>query len=229
MDFRIFIGWDQENDEAAAVCRHSLQKLSGPLDISLLDQTKLRQQGLYWRGPDVRATTDFSLTRFLVPELTGFTGQAVYMDADFLWLRPIQDMMHSLDPEFAVHVVQHQYQPIESHKKSQVPQWRYPKKNWSSLMVFDCGRVPMLDRYLVNTVDPGHLHQFRWIENQCIGHLDHRWNWLEGWYREPNDGQPWAVHFTRGGPWLESCTDVSYAELWRKHKDDLRRIDQEIR
>ena len=38
---------------------------------------------------------------------------------------------------------------------------------------------------------------------------------LVGWYKEPDDGKPKALHYTEGGPWLgEEFKNVEYADIW---------------
>ena len=36
-----------------------------------------------------------------------------------------------------------------------------------------------------------------------------RWNWLEGWTSNHNSNKPFAVHYTRGGPWFSEWQDLS--------------------
>ena len=101
------------------------------------------------------------------------------------------------------------------------PQYIYPRKNWSSLMLFDCGHSAhkALTTQTVSTAPAAYLHRMQWLEDDQIGNLSNRWNWLEGW----NSGQPnvhlGAVHYTRGGPWLESGQQCGFADLWlREHE-----------
>ena len=34
---------------------------------------------------------------------------------------------------------------------------------------------------------------------------------LEGWTSSHNDKKPYAVHYTRGGPWFDEWQDVEFA------------------
>ena len=95
-------------------------------------------------------------------------------------------------------------------------QTTYPRKNWSSLMLFNCGH-PMtrsLTPQVVNTQSGAHLHRMQWATDEAIGALPSTWNWLEGSMPKPAGGPPAAVHFTRGGPWFENWQDVDYGDLW---------------
>ena len=53
-----------------------------------------------------------------------------------------------------------------------------------------------------------------------IGSLDERWNWLEGWTSGHNKDQPYAVHYTRGGPWFSEWQDVEFAKEWLEERDE---------
>ena len=64
----VYVGYDSREDIAYRVCRDSiLNHASIPVRVIPLKQQKLRELGLYKRGIDPRASTEFSLTRFLVP------------------------------------------------------------------------------------------------------------------------------------------------------------------
>ena len=54
----------------------------------------------------------------------------------------------------------------------------------------------------------------KWLNDNEIGALDERWNWLEGWTSNHNNKKPFAVHYTRGGPWFDEWQDVEFAEEW---------------
>ena len=96
----------------------------------------------------------------------------------------------------------------------------YPRKNWSSFIVFNCSHPAnkKLTIDLVNSESGSYLHQFKWLEDNEIGDLDERWNWLEGWTSKHNSKHPFAIHYTRGGPWFDEWGDVEYADLWNQEK-----------
>ena len=95
-------------------------------------------------------------------------------------------------------------------------------KNWSSFIVFNCSH-PSTKKLSVQTVNKesgAFLHQFQWCNDDEIGSLDERWNWLEGWTSSHNNQTPFAVHYTRGGPWFTEWQDVEYAENWISERDE---------
>ena len=63
-----------------------------------------------------------------------------------------------------------------------------------------------------------YLHRMQWIDDDAIGSIDVAWNWLEGHNEKPADGLPGAVHYTRGGPWLEQYAGADYADLWQEER-----------
>jgi len=222
--FRSYVGWDSREDIAYQVCRHSLlRRASVPVTVIPLKQEELRARGLYRRSPDPLASTEFTYTRFLVPHLAGFRGWALFSDCDFLWLEDVAQLIDLASEEYAVMCVHHDHRPSETWKMDGVAQTTYPRKNWSSLVLWNCAH-PMnriLTPALVNQATGAFLHRFQWLEDSLIGAIPEAWNWLEGWSTRPAEGAPSAVHFTRGGPWFEDWQHVAYAELWRAERDDF--------
>ena len=83
--FPIYTGYDRREDIAYHFCRQSLiRNASVALNIQPLIQDNLRAYGLYTRGIDPVASTDFTYTRFFVPYLAGYRGWALFCDCDFL-------------------------------------------------------------------------------------------------------------------------------------------------
>ena len=97
----------------------------------------------------------------------------------------------------------------------------YPRKNWSSLMLFNCDHpsVRSLTPEVANSQTGAYLHRMQWVADEDIGALPVEWNWLEGWNEKPAHGTPKAVHFTRGGPWFASWQNVEYGDLWLAERD----------
>lgn len=222
---RVFVGWDAREAIAFDVCRYSLlRRSSAKIDVSPIRLQDLRNEGLYWRDDDPLASTEFTYSRFLTPYLAGFRGLAIYCDCDFLWLDDVAKLAGQIDPAMAVSCVQHDYTPRETTKMDGRVQTVYPRKNWSSLMVFNAAHPSCraLTPELVNTAEPAFLHRMGWATDPEIGSLDTRWNWLEGWSGR-GASTPGAVHFTRGGPWFEQWGDVDYADLWLAELDSMQK------
>ncbi|MBP1805041.1 glycosyltransferase [Rubellimicrobium aerolatum] len=218
---KIYIGYDTREDIAYQVCRHSiLRHASRPVEIYPLKQASLRELGLYTRGAD-NATTEFSLTRFLTPYLAAHDGWSIFVDCDFLFTRDVYEALDIVDPSKAVHVVQHDYSPANAIKMDNKQQTVYPRKNWSSFILFNGTHpdVKALTPSVVNAAEPAFLHRFTWVsDDSMIGSLPLEWNFLEGEYRKP-DAVPMAIHYTNGGPWFDNWQHVDFADLWTAERD----------
>ena len=223
----VYIGWDSREPIAAEVCRYSiLQHASIPVDIVMLKQDELRDRGLYWRDVDKLASTEFTFTRFLVPELNNFEETAIFMDSDMILTTDIAELIADVDPKKAVSCVQHDYTPPEGVKMDGQQQLAYPRKNWSSMVVWNCAHPAnkQVTKELVNDpeVTGAYLHRFSWLKDHYIGLLGPQWNWLVGWYVEGRDGSPLLLHYTEGGPWFPNHKNCGYADVWNSyHKDYL--------
>ena len=218
--YKVFIGWDSREPEAAEVCRHSILKNSTlPVEIVFLQQQELREQKIYTRSPDEKASTEFSLTRFLVPHLCDYKGYAVFVDCDFVFTHDIRELFQHVNNEHAVHVVKHDYKPTQKTKMDGKEQHMYPRKNWSSLILFNCAHKSnkKLTKESVNEQTPQWLHRFKWLDDSELGGLPNDWNWLVNWYHEPKDGTPKAIHYTEGGPWFENYRHCEYGWYWSEY------------
>lgn len=212
---RIFIGYDSGESLASLICHKSLQQhATCPLVITELNQAALRDCGLYTRARDPLASTEFTYTRFLVPLLCGYAGWALFVDADFLFQSDVAVLWALRDSSKAVQVVQHDYTPTATEKMGGLPQQPYPRKNWSSLILWNCGHPD--NRHLTRTVvnrEPGaYLHRFQWLRDDQIGALPKTWNWLEPDGVCPT-GPPCAIHYTMGVPGIHPGT-FHYTAEW---------------
>lgn len=220
---KIFIGWDSREDIAYQVAKQSILKHATiPVEIIPLKQKQLRKDGWYSRPVDALASTEFTFTRFLIPELVEHTGWALFIDCDFVFLDDVKKIFDQADEQYAVMCAQHDYTPKESIKMDGQVQHLYPRKNWSSMMLINCGHSSnlKLTKAIVNdpSVTGAYLHRFSWLDDSEVGQLSHEWNWLVGWYKEPDDGSPKALHYTEGGPWFTQYENCEYANEWYKIK-----------
>jgi len=217
--FRVFIGWDSREDVAFQVARRSLLRhATVPVEVIPIKVQDLVRHGIYTRSVDPLASTEFTYSRFLTPHLAGFEGWALFADCDFLFFGDVARLTDFMNPGHAVACVHHHYTPKETIKMDGVPQSAYPRKNWSSFMLFNCAHPST--RHLtverVNAESGAYLHRMHWAKDDEIGALPGSWNWLEGWDDAPATGRPDAVHFTRGGPWFDQWQDVAFGDAWRE-------------
>jgi lipopolysaccharide biosynthesis glycosyltransferase len=219
----IYIGYDSSEYEAYEVCAKSILKYSTKqLEIKPLILKDLIQSGIYTREKDPLSSTEFTFSRFLVPYLNEYKGMALYCDSDFLFLDDVSKLFDLFDSKKALQCCKHDYTPKNETKMNGAIQYLYPRKNWSSLMLFNCEHPSnlILDNHLVNTHSGQYLHRFNWLMDYEIGSIPIEWNWLVNWYKEPTDGYPKALHFTEGCPCHENYRYCEYNQLWYAIRDE---------
>ncbi|MBS3650948.1 glycosyltransferase [Pseudaminobacter sp. 19-2017] len=221
---KVYIGWDSREPIAYDVARHSLLKNSSiPVEVIPIKLQELIEQGAYTREVDPLASTEFTYSRFFTPYLAGFKGWALFCDCDFLFFGDVAGLLSYRDPSKAVLCAQHDYKPKESVKMDGKVQTAYPRKNWSSFMLFNCEHpsTRKLTPEVINSESGAYLHRMQWAADEEIGSLPIEWNWLEGWNDKPASGYPKAVHFTSGGPWFKDWQNVDYGDEWRREADTV--------
>lgn len=162
----------------------------------------------------------FTVSRFMVPYLMGFRGRAIFADAsDMLMLADVAELDSLFDPAFAVQVVKHpNYHTRHKIKYRgtalETINTDYPRKNWASLMLVNCGHpawAGMTPQVLVDrpALD---LLQLRNVPDEQIGALPDCWNRLvdEG---HPTEGAK-LMHWTAGIPGFEAYRDAPGSEAW---------------
>ena len=218
-NFNIYIGYDTREDIAYQVSKFSALQQSKNVSVLPLKLDDLKEKGLYWRGEDKLGSTEFTFSRFLVPELNDYKGWALFCDCDIIFLEDINNLFNLRDDKYAVMCVQHDYAPKEGTKMDGKQQTLYPRKNWSSLVLWNCGHPSnqKITKELINAPETTgkYLHRFSWLDDKEIGSIPHHWNWLAGWYKEPGDGNPKAIHYTEGGPWFENYRNCEYDQEWK--------------
>ena len=222
--FKIFVGYDTREDIAYQVCKHSIVKRQPNALVKPLKQQELRDAGWYTRPVDKLASTEFTFTRFLVPELCNFEGWALFMDCDMILQTDIAELFSLADEKYAVMCVKHDYTPKDGFKMDGQKQTIYPRKNWSSVMLWNCGHPSnkSVTQDLINDleINGAYLHRFGWLKDEEIGEIGHEWNWLVNWYHEPQDGKPKLIHYTEGGPWFEQH-EYRFCEYNQEWKSEL--------
>lgn len=220
---KIFVGYDIREDIAYQVCEYSLKKHQPLAEVIPLKQKEVREAGLYTRPVDPLSSTEFTFTRFLVPYLSDYRGWAVFVDCDFVFIGDVSQLFDLADDRYAVLVVKHNYTPKESIKMDGCKQLSYPRKNWSSMILWNCSHPSnrQVDLNMVNTQTGQYLHRFQWLKDEEIGELRPEWNWLVDWYEEPRDGYPKALHYTEGGPWFQEYRRCQYHEIWKEYLKEM--------
>jgi len=220
---KVFVGYDTREDIAYQVCKHSIVSKQPLAEVHPLKQNELREAGWYTRPIDKLGSTEFTFTRFLIPELTNFEGWALFMDCDMILTTDIKELFDQVDDQYAVMCVQHDYKVEEGYKMDGQKQTVYPRKNWSSVVLWNCGHPSnkVITTDLVNDekTTGKYLHRFSWLKDEEIGELDHTWNYLVGVYDDIE--KPNLIHYTEGGPWFENYRDCEFHQLWKDELFDM--------
>lgn len=231
---RVYVGWDSREDIAYQVCKFSIEARSHNVEVLPLKRDQLVELGHYDRPKDTLGSTEFTFTRFLVPRLENYQGWAVFCDCDILWQIGVEDLLELLDDKYAVMVVKHNYQPTNSTKMDGKQQHLYPRKNWSSVILWNCGHASnkQLTKNVIDTATGEYLHRFQWLHDDEIGEIGCEYNWLVNWYKQPEHGIPKIIHYTEGGPWFPNYAHCEYGALWEREKfkylDNLKNTPEEV-
>ena len=214
---RIFIGFDRKETAAYHVCCHSIIKNSTqPVSITPLNIRHIRN----FSNTDMKASTEFAFTRFLVPWLSSYTGRSLFMDCDMLVRSDISELFNLAD-DSDVQVVKHRYEPKGGDKFLGAEQTKYQKKNWSSVMLFNNEQCKRLSRHYVDRMPGLHLHQFEWAKK--VGELPKSWNHLVG--EDVGEfSDPDIVHFTLGGPYFDRYSNCAFAEEWWEYWEEANSV-----
>src|SRR5258705_8451882 len=222
---QVYVGYDPRESVAFYTLAHSIfARSSIPVSIAALMRRHLGH--LYTRPRGPTESTEFSLTRFLVPALSDYRGWSVYMDCDMLCRGDVAELAALMErhAEKAVLVCQHDYAPKAERKRLNQVQTTYPRKNWSSLMLFDNERCRALTPEYVNSASGLELHRFAWMQDADIGALPLEWNWLVGEYS--HNAQTKIAHFTRGGPYFDQHRECDYAAEWFAGVEAIRKCNE---
>ena len=223
---KVYIGYDSREQAAYDVAVYSLRRHCyevlqvTPLDISRLEsqgamtrERSLRGGQMYDEISDAPMSTQFANSRFLTPILAQ-SGWALFTDSDVVFMDNVTKLLDIVDGSKAVYVVKHRHEGGEGLKMDGQIQTKYPRKNWSSVMLFNCDHPSnqRLTLKMINSLPGRNLHAFCWLEDEEIGELPAQWNWLVGVQGKPLN--PKIAHFTLGGPWLHNWESREHDEIW---------------
>jgi hypothetical protein len=204
---RVYVGFDPREGEAYDICEHSLRRhAKDALYTYPLRLKALAAAGKMYRIRDPLQSTDFTYSRFLVPHLAG-SGWALFMDCDILVRGDIGELFALANPKCAAMVVKHEHKPATTLKMGAARQTVYPKKNWSSVVLWNCDHPKnRLDWVRAANEKPASwLHQFGWLDESDIGSLPVRFNYLVG--HNTKEEEPERERLTYGDRHLQRTAD----------------------
>jgi lipopolysaccharide biosynthesis glycosyltransferase len=205
----VWIGYDKQFADNIPVEVESISKHSANVKIRFLKLDHIKE---LTRPRDANQSTDSAFTRWMIPYLANYTGWHLYLDSDMMVCDSLDKLWELRDNSKAVMVVKHNKKHQEGLKFNNMPQVDYPRKNWSSVILFNADKCRMLTPDYVNQAHGLDLHQFKWLDDNLIGELPARWNHLVGVDELSND--PAIIHWTLGGPWFREYANVEHADKW---------------
>ena len=217
---KIFIGHDSRFPQATRACRKSIEDHSkkGEHEIKYLDRKSLTRVGAYGRDAVKGESTEFSFTRFYVPMLSHYQGISLFVDNDFIFKCNPSEIEQYLRNK-PVACVKHKLENIHGNKMDGIENKSYPRKCWSSLMLFDNTKLKHLTKEYLDNASPADLHQFAWVKDNEIGRIPLKYNHLVGYYKKHKYIK--AIHYTQGGPWFDEYKNSELSEEWWKVYNSL--------
>jgi hypothetical protein len=226
MSRRVYIGYDAREQAAYDVAVKSLCRTAAVMPhITPLNAARLAENGMIRRPVDTRGhrydlisnapmSTDFAITRFLTPFLAQ-TGWALFVDCDVVFLDDVDKLFRNAAcADYAVMCVKHDFAALTGTKMDGQAQVPYPRKLWSSVMLWNCDHPAnkRLSLYDVNNRPGRDLHALYWLADSEIGSLPAEWNWLVG--LQPKPANPKLAHFTLGTPDLPGVAPLEEHIVW---------------
>jgi len=213
----VYIGFDKVEEVAyhtlvSSIMRHA----SRPVRVAALDRSKMRF--CHNRKIDPKQSNGFTYIRFLVPYLENYQGWSLFMDSDMMLRDDINKLFDLADEQYDVMCVQHpDYVSTLESKYLGTKQYNYPRKNWSSVMLFNNAKCKTLTPDYVDSASPADLHRMKWADN--IGALHKDWNHLVG--EQPENPNARIVHFTLGTPCWPRFKGCEYADEWEQNRRQI--------
>ena len=211
----LFIGYDPREAIAYHVCSNSaIRHSTSPLAITPLALNNISS----YTEKHTDGSNQFIYSRFLVPHLQGYKGWAIFVDGDMILRDDITELWNLRDESKAVMVVKHNYKTKLSEKYLGAKNEDYPRKNWSSVILWNCGHKGNagLTPAVVESATGAYLHRFSWLKDSEIGELPIEWNWLPDEFGSNIDAK--LIHHTLGTPCFHDFATANMADEWHRER-----------
>ena len=210
---KIVVGFDQREAIAYHTFSQSvLEKSSLPVIFLPLSINTLKG----YKETHNDKSNDFVYSRFLTPYLHNFEGWAIFADGDMVCQSDIKELWDLRDETKALQVVMHDYKTKFNQKYLGNTNENYPRKNWSSLILWNCShpKHKVLTPDFISSQTGKYLHRFSWLDDEDIGELPIDWNWLAIEY--PNNPKAKIIHYTLGTPCFKDYRNTEMAVTWHE-------------
>lgn len=212
----VFYGFDPREEVGShTFCSSVIHHASIPVALAPLHLPMLPM----YSGGARDGTNAFIYSRFLIPHLCCFKGWAIFADgADMIVKADIAELFALRDYRKAVQVVKHDYKTKHPRKyvgtSMEADNRDYPCKNWSSVMLINCGHLRWRDvtPQAVASMSGADLHRFSFLDPAFVGELPKEWNWLADEYGDNPDAK--LLHWTAGIPAWPAYSNAPHADDW---------------
>lgn len=209
----IFVGYDPREAVAYHTCVNSIIRHTSrpvaivPLALNLFtDYTETHTDG----------SNHFIYSRFLVPHLMDYLGHAIFIDGDMIVRADITELWDLRRYDVDVQVVKHNYQTRMTEKYLGAKNENYPRKNWSSVILWNCQNPAnkRLTPEFVEKATGAELHRFSWVQDERIGELPIEWNWLPDEFGANPEAK--LLHYTLGTPCFHEFATTNQGDEWHR-------------
>jgi hypothetical protein len=148
-----------------------------------------------------------------------YTGWAIFIDGDMVLRDDIVKLWNMrMEGHYDVMVVKHDYHTRMAEKYMGAKNEDYPRKNWSSVILWNCNSWPnrKLTPEFVQSQPGSYLHRFSWLDDERIGELPIEWNWLPDEFGANPDAK--LLHYTLGTPCFSEFADTPQSEEWHRER-----------
>jgi lipopolysaccharide biosynthesis glycosyltransferase len=153
-------------------------------------------------------------------------GWALFIDGDMLVREDVAKLWALRDESKAVMCVHHTYKTKAKLKYLGSANLDYPRKNWSSVVLWNCGHIAnrtITPKFIENATG-AELHRFTWLEDNLIGEIPIEWNWLPDELGPNSDAK--LLHFTLGAPCFHEYADTPMSSEWHLERMLMNYSDQ---
>lgn len=209
---RVYVGADRSQRLAVKVLEHSIKRHTQlPVEVCAMVDLPVRvpQDPLNWQR------TGFSFSRFCIPELAGYEGKAIYLDADMLVFSDIAQLWN-IPFDGAKVIIQEELPEAraQTNQKKGAPAKRVKQ---CAVMLLDCDRLSWKVDEIVSSLDAGDYNYEKLMYDLCILEdseiryaIPFCWNSME--YYQPEETA--LIHYTDMAtqPWVYAQNE--YGHLW---------------
>ena len=207
----VFVGYDPREAIAYHVCSNSIIRNASvpvaivPVALNLFkDYTETHTDG----------SNQFIYSRFLVPHLMDYQGWGIFIDGDMILRDDIVKLWELRNFAKDVMVIKHDYKTRMTEKYLGAKNEDYPRKNWSSVILWNCGHpanAAVTPEFIQNATG-AQVHRFTWLDDKLIGELPIEWNWLPD--ELGSNANAKLLHWTLGTPCFDDFVTTEQAEIW---------------